>query len=199
VEEKIVFTSEGFALQGLYGAGTGGRGVVITHPHPLYGGTMENPVVVTLARAYQACGFATLRFNFRGVGASQGKYDEGRGETRDVAAAAAWLVDAGATHVDLAGYSFGAWVNAKLKCRRWPLRMVMVAPPVALIDFSTDAALPCLELVVGGSADAFAPADALRRWVLRWQPAAHLEIIAGADHFFTGHLSLLQAALSRHL
>ena len=89
MEEKITLSSGQYRLEGYWQAGNGDKGVVITHPHPLYGGTMNNPVVETIQNAFQQNGYATLRFNFRGVGGSQGSYDDGMGEKDDVRAAIA--------------------------------------------------------------------------------------------------------------
>lgn len=110
--EKVFFLSGGHRLEGLYTPGTDEKGVVVTHPHPLYGGDMNNPVVATVANAYRRRGYGTLRFNFRGVGLSKGHHDDGNGEQADVRAAAAWMAEKGMTCLHLAGYSFGAWVNA---------------------------------------------------------------------------------------
>jgi alpha/beta superfamily hydrolase len=117
--------------------GTAGKAVVITHPHPLYGGTMSNPVVETIQSAYQQYGYATLRFNFRGVGGSQGNFDNGVGEKDDVRAAIAYAERMHAAKIDLAGYSFGAWVNAAVAAaKRTPIHsMVMVSPPVEFMAF----------------------------------------------------------------
>ena len=112
MEEKITFESGGCRLEGYWQAGVKGKGVVITHPHPLYGGTMDNPIVETVQRAYRRDGYATLRFNFRGVGGSRGTYDDGIGEQTDVRAAIAYVESMNVGAVDLAGYSFGAWVNS---------------------------------------------------------------------------------------
>ena len=112
-EEKITFQSDGLQLQGrLHRAGV--NGVVVTHPHPLYGGDMNNPVVETITQAYQHKGYTTLRFDFRGVGDSQGMYDEGIGEKRDVCQAMAYLAQINIENICLAGYSFGAWINAQI-------------------------------------------------------------------------------------
>jgi len=114
-EERILFDAQGVKIEGRLGGDCARGAVVITHPHPLYGGDMDNPVVESVARAYAEKGMATLRFNFRGVGRSQGRYDEGMGEQEDVTGAVAHVRELGAGSVDLAGYSFGAWVNARVR------------------------------------------------------------------------------------
>lgn len=200
MEEKIGFFSEGLRLEGLLNRGNGGPGAVITHPHPLYGGDMYNPVVECLQGVFEARGLATLRFNFRGAGKSEGSYGEGDAETADVLAAVGVLQDQGATGIELAGYSFGAWVNARLPQDRKRIdRLTMVSPPVAFIDFSDIAGLPGLSLVITGSRDEIAPAEEIRPLLTTWNPAAVLEIVEGADHFYLGHLDALQEVLERYI
>ncbi|MGD8366784.1 MAG: alpha/beta hydrolase [Desulfobacterales bacterium] len=201
MEEKVRFFSEEISLEGLMTPASGKRGVVITHPHPLYGGDMYNPVVECLQGVFTARGFATLRFNFRGVGKSEGGYGEGDGEVNDVLAAAGFLQQQGATgKIELAGYSFGAWVNARVpRGQKGIGRLTMVSPPVAFIDFSDIPAMPNLFLVVTGSRDDIAPAEEIRPQLSRWNPAAVFEIIEGADHFYWGHLDVLREVLERHV
>jgi len=201
-EKKIRFENvDGLQLEGLLHEGHIGRGVVITHPHPLYGGDMHNNVVAILQNAFQETGFSTLRFNFRGVGASSGTYDGGDGEQQDVNAALAAMRDRGASPVDLAGYSFGAWVNARTADETGAVcaRMIMIAPPAAMLDFAPALNLPSLTLVITGSRDAFAPPDMLKKQVPRWNPSARLEIISGADHFLYGFERTLADVLKAHL
>ena len=187
-EETVFFNVDRLRLEGRLWLASGPWATVITHPHPLYGGELDNPVVVALADAYQRLGYSTLRFNFRGVGASAGDYDDGRGERDDLRAAAAFLEAAGKTVTDLAGYSFGAWINLGLD----PLpagvrRLLLVAPPVAYLAFDGMVAPPSVALrVVAGDRDSFAPLDMLREQLPRWQSAAGLHVLPGADHFFHG-------------
>ncbi len=192
----LVFHSEGYGIEGRLHVG-GERAVVVTHPHPLYGGDMENDVVTAIAAAYQQAGCTTLRFNFRGVGRSEGRYSEGVGEQEDVCAAVAVLRERGYAQVELSGYSFGTWVNALCAGTRLPgIRMTMVAPPAAFMDFGEVAHLPGLEAVVTGSRDDIAPPDMLQRLTAHWNPEARLEILAGADHFFFGYREALIARLA---
>lgn len=200
MEETIAFQSGAFTLQGRLQRAKGRLGVVITHPHPLYGGDMHNPVVETLARVYTAAGHTSLRFNFRNTGRSEGRFDEGRGEQADVRAAVAWLQELGVERVDVAGYSFGAWVaalaiTAGLKVRR----LIMISPPLAFVDFAPIQSLPPLHLVVSGEKDEIAPVDQIRRALPAWQPRARFETIAGADHFYSGDLETLAARVQKHL
>lgn len=183
----------------MYRKGLSRSGVVITHPHPLFGGDMDNPVVMTLAAAYQGKGYATLRFNFRGVGESGGRHDNGRGETNDVIAAIEYLSRAGIAPVDLAGYSFGAWVNARVAAMIHMHDMVMVAPPVSMMDFQSIDAVPGLSLVLTGTADDIAPPERIRTLLPAWNETARLEVIDGADHFYSTGLPRLKAAISAHV
>ncbi len=200
MEEKVRLRSGDFELEGLFESGRTARGVVITHPHPLYGGDMHNPVVVAIRRVYRKKGFATLRFNFRGAGESEGQHDNGVGEQDDVLAALSFLTESGFDPVDLAGYSFGAWVNA-LTLQREGLseNLVMVSPPVAFIDFASIGRLPGLRLVVTGSRDEIAPPDAIRQMLTTWNPSACLDIIDGSDHFYGRHTRQLEEALDRRV
>ena len=199
-EEPVFFMSGTLQIQGLLQIKPGDKGVVITHPHPLYGGSMHNNVVESLVHAYQQAGYATLRFNFRGVGSSQGKYDDGQGEQEDVKAALHYLGEQGKNVVDLAGYSFGAWVNALARPERDTVqRMVMVSPPVAFLDFGPPQAIPQLRLVVAGSRDEIAPPELIKTILPNWNSRARLEIIEGADHFYGAYTEKLESILTDYL
>ena len=113
METGISFSCEDFKIEGLLSRDDSDKGVVISHPHPLYGGDMHNNVVSAIQRAFQNKGYTTLRFNFRGVGRSGGRYAKGIGEQKDVQSALALLEEMGIAKIHLAGYSFGAWVNAQ--------------------------------------------------------------------------------------
>jgi alpha/beta superfamily hydrolase len=201
IEEKITLPSGRFRLEGYWQAGARGKGVVITHPHPLYGGTMNNPVVETVQSAYQQYGYATLRFNFRGVGGSQGNYDNGIGEQDDVRAAIAYVESMNVNADDLAGYSFGAWVNTGITAdsRTSIKSMMMISPPVAFIEFGNIEALSCLKLVVTGSRDDIAPAHQILDLLPVWNLDARFEMIDGCDHFYTGYLDKLHSILTHYL
>lgn len=194
--QNIVFTSEGHEIEGLLKKNSTTRGAIITHPHPLYGGDMNNSVVYAIMRAYQEKAYTTLRFNFRGVGHSQGSYAEGIGEQEDVRAAVAFMADMGIRHIDLAGYSFGSWVNALLAPGKDIIAgMVMVSPPVAFVDFTSIGAIDTLKLIVTGSRDDIAPAEQIRPIYQQWNPDARFEIIEGADHFYGGYTDKLKSIL----
>jgi len=199
-EETVFFDSGPLRLEGRLHRATGPDAAVLTHPHPLYGGEMDNPVVTTLAEVYQRLGYSTLRFNFRGVGRSGGDYGDGDGEQADARAAAAHLSRLGKTVTDLAGYSFGAWVNLRLNP---PLatvrRQVVVAPPVLFLDFDPVAAPPAELAVIVGDRDRMAPLAPLRALLPHWHPAARLRIVTGADHFFGAALDRLAAQVEAAL
>jgi len=201
MEEKITFESGPCRLEGYWQAGAKGKGVVITHPHPLYGGTMNNPVVETVQSAYRQHGYATLRFNFRGVGGSRGNYDKGMGEQADVRAAIAYVESMNVSAVDLAGYSFGAWVNTGVAADSPTAikSMMMISPPVGLIEFENVNVLSCLKLVVTGGRDDIAPVNQIRDMLPTWNPDAQFEVIDGCDHFYSGHLDKLKVILTSFL
>jgi len=184
-EERIFFEAGGLKIEGMVEDVEGEKGVVVSHPHPLYGGTMHNNVVKAVAHAYREEGCSTLRFNFRGVEQSEGKFGNGVGEQQDVKAALRTL---GKKHMDLAGYSFGAWVNAlgldKFEEAR---RVIMVSPPVSFIDFGFLEYSPKIELVICGSRDEIAEYRKVEEMLPRWNDQALFKVIQGADHFYSGH------------
>lgn len=196
-ETTLFFASGDLRLEGALERVSDRKGVVITHPHPLYGGDMDNPVVLALRNAYRRKGFSTLRFNFRGVGNSNGRHDQGVGERRDVQAACACLAGLGMTDIDVAGYSFGAWVNAGVS--EGFEHMVMVSPPLAFIDFGPPAPIPNLGLIVTGSRDEIAPPAMIDRVRMDWNPATTFEVIPGADHFYSGFLKTLEDIVAAHI
>jgi len=196
--KKITFFSEDYEIEGLFNKRDENKGVVVTHPHPLYGGDMYNLVVETIVHVYNIKGYSTLKFNFRGVGKSRGQYDNGLGEQKDVLAALSFLDDMGMKRIDLAGYSFGAWVNALAVIPGDSVveNMAMVSPPVGFMDFHAISAIKVLRFVITGSRDDIAPADAVKKMLPTWNPDARFEIVEGADHFYGGYLGQLESLLS---
>ena len=168
---------------------------LVAHPHPLQGGTLDNKVAVTLARTFFGLGYAAVRFNFRGVGRSQGTFDEGRGETDDALAALAHAKARYAAHAELpvvlAGFSFGSFVQTRVAQRVAAERLVLVGPAVG--RFAVDA-VPADTIVVHGEDDEVVPLAA----VLAWARPQHLPIVVfpGCGHFFHGRLVQLQRVLS---
>jgi alpha/beta superfamily hydrolase len=196
--KKITFFSEDFEIEGLFNKRDESKGVVVTHPHPLYGGDMYNMVVETIVHVYNIKGYSTLKFNFRGVGKSRGQYNNGIGEQKDVLAALSFLADTGMERIDLAGYSFGAWVNVHAVNQGGSVvaNMAMVSPPVGFMDFQAINAINVLRWVITGSRDDIAPADAVKKMLPTWNPDARFEIVEGADHFYGGYLGQLESVLS---
>lgn len=198
-EQKMhIPCDNGIRLEARLHPGHSGHGVVAAHPHPLYGGDMTNKVVETIISAYQKKGHATLRFNFRGVGASTGDYDDGIGEQADLLAAFQFLKAQGIASVDLAGYSFGAWVIAKAAGSIPAEGIVLVSPPAGMMDFDETTRIPGLKLVVVGGRDEYAPVEKVKALAAAWNPAAACEVINGADHFFSGYERRLAEILCGH-
>lgn len=166
---------------------------VICHPHPQHGGTLDNKVVATLARAFVQCGWRSVRFNFRGVGGSGGAWDEGRGEIDDALAVAAALRGADEP-IALAGFSFGAYVASHVAARLKPEQLVLVGP--ATQNF-TVAPVPAGTLVVHAESDEVVPLACTLDWA---RPQAQpVLVVPGGGHFFHGQLPLLKALVLRHL
>jgi alpha/beta superfamily hydrolase len=166
---------------------------VVLHPHPLYGGTMDNKVVWTLARAFQQLGAPTIRFNFRGVGASAGSHDEGRGETADARAVIAFGRERW-PHAELwlAGFSFGGAVAVRVAGETRPARLVLVAPGINKTDVSDAAPPACPWLIVQGEADDVVPADVVIGWARRLSPAPELSVLPATGHYFHGRINELR-------
>ena len=172
------------------------RGIaLVAHPHPLQGGTLDNKVAQTLAKTFVALGYASVRFNFRGVGKSDGAFDEGVGETDDALAALAYarseFPGLAATPPVLAGVSFGTYVQTRVARVVTPERMVLIAPAVARFALEP---VPASTIVVHGEEDDVVPlAD-----VLAWARPQHLPIVVfpGCGHFFHGRLPQLQSTIT---
>jgi len=187
-EERIFFEAEGLKIEGLFENLGEEKGVVVSHPHPLYGGSMHNNVVKAVAHAYQEEGYSTLRFNFRGVERSEGDYDNGNGEQQDVHAVLRYLTKLGKSKIDLAGYSFGSWVNALgINGFKEAGRLIMVSPPVSVIDFSFLRYNPKIKLVICGSRDEIAEYKKVEKMLPKWNDQALFRVIQGADHFYSGY------------
>jgi hypothetical protein len=179
---------------------------IILHPHPQFGGTMNNPVTYHLYYTFANRGFSVLRFNFRGVGRSQGSFDHGQGELSDAAAALDW---AQATNPDaracwIAGVSFGAWIGMQLLMRRPEVEgFISVAAPASLYDFSFLAPCPSSGLFVHGDKDAVVPTTAVAQLVekLKTQKGIVIEqqLLRGANHFFDGKIEQLMEVVGDYL
>ena len=198
-EEPITIKTAPQLLEGVLTKTAGNRGLVMAHPHPLYGGDMNNPVVTTVSRTFADAGYTTLRFDFRGVGASQGEFAEGWGEVEDLLAARDYLTGIGIKEITLAGYSFGAWVivntAAAGKIETEPL--ILISPPAAMLPFAETLKLPNLKQVITGERDEIAPPQPVKELSDSWNPDAGFSIIKDCDHFFGGHLQEISSILSR--
>jgi uncharacterized protein len=199
-EIQVSFRSGDLTLEGLL-ANPGGNApaAVVCHPHPMYGGSMYNNVVDAMLAAMWQLGYATLRFNFRGVGASEGEHDGGPGEVDDAVAAIAFVLAQPGVRKEgtvMSGYSFGAMVAVSAGYERAEIaRIVAVALPLAMADARIPDKASKPVLLVSGDRDSYSPVAGLRALKAKIGDAARLEIIAGADHFFGGS----EAELSRVL
>ena len=199
MEQRITFTSGDVTLEGMLDNPGCQKGAVITHPHPLYGGDMDNPVVLVITESYRKAGYATLRFNLRGAGGSQGAYEEGTGETSDLLAAIARLKMEGIDEVVCSGYSFGTWICFTASLSHSVKTDVMVAPPVTFVDFAQEPCPEGPELVISGTNDSFAHFETLKGLLPLWNRKAKLCAIENADHFFSIHLKEVGTAIDAHL
>ncbi|MEZ5855806.1 MAG: alpha/beta fold hydrolase [Hyphomicrobiaceae bacterium] len=203
MEKSVTFKAGDVTLEGLLSLPqpAPGVGVVVCHPHPLRGGEMHNNVVTTLVQAFQAAGHATLRFNFRGVGASTGTHDDGNAEQSDVKAAVTELLSHHAfTTVAIAGYSFGSLVGLKAGADDPRVaKLIGVALPLATRDASFLQAVTKPKLLISGDRDNFSPVDALHSLLAAAAPPKKLHIVPGADHFFGGHEAQAASAATAFL
>ena len=201
--EKVVIAGPGGALEGLLERPPDARGDVVAvccHPHPLYGGAMQNKVVHTLARSCQDQRVTSVRFNFRGVGASEGKYDDGAGESEDAAAVADWARrETGASWLWSLGFSFGGFIAYRLATLREASLLVTVAPPVQRFDFATLAVPRCPWLVLQGDSDELVDHERVLAWTKSVSPPPEVRLFAGGEHFFHGRLTEMRTVLGAWL
>ena len=179
---------------------------IVLHPHPQYGGTMNNRVVYNLHYAFHRMGFTVMRFNFRGVGRSQGEFDQGIGELSDAAAALDYLqaMNPNSKHCWVAGFSFGAWIGMQLLMRRPEITgFISVSPPANMYDFSFLAPCPASGLFLHGTADTVVPPAEVERVVnkLRTQKGIVIdhEVVEGASHFWAEHLPEVERRVGSYL
>ncbi len=171
---------------------------IVLHPHPEHGGTMNNKITYAMYRTFVEMGFSTLRFNFRGVGRSEGKFDHGEGELSDAAACLDWLQvqNPEPRQCWVAGFSFGAWICMQLLMRRPELDgFISVAPPANMYDFSFLAPCPVSGLILQGAKDEIVPKESVMKLASRLSAQRGLHIdyrsIPDADHFFANEIPLL--------
>jgi alpha/beta superfamily hydrolase len=205
---EVIFTGPAGRLEGRFQPAKQKNGpiAIILHPHPMFHGTMNNQIVYQLFYMFSKRGFAVLRFNFRGVGRSQGEFDHGGGELSDAAAALDWVqsIHPEAQTTWVAGFSFGAWIGMQLLMRRPEIRgFLSVAPPANMYDFSFLAPCPSSGIIVAGGQDEIVPPAAIQKLVdkLRTQKGItiHHDEIPRANHFFEHELDQLMKSLDNYL
>ena len=179
---------------------------LMLHPHPQHGGTMNNKVVYSLYQSFVDRGFSTLRFNFRGVGRSQGVYSGGEGELSDAASALDWLqtYNPNAKHCWIAGFSFGAWIGMQLLMRRPEISgFVSIAPPANMFDFTFLAPCPASGLMVQGDQDDIVPPDSVKKLVDKLSSQRGIvidyKVIKGANHFFGSQIDELSGIVGDYM
>lgn len=171
---------------------------VVLHPHPLYGGTMNNKIVYRTYKAFADNGFSVLRFNFRGVGRSQGKFDDGLGELSDAATALDWIQtqNPDASSYWISGFSFGAWISLQLLMRRPEINsFIAMSPPANMYDFSFLSPCPAKGIVIQGDRDDIvnepAVADLAKKLNAQRGTTAEYQMIQGADHYYRNYMDEL--------
>ena len=205
--EVIINGPEG-RLEGRYQHAKGSNAPIalLLHPHPQHGGTMNNKVVYSLFRAFARRGFSTLRFNFRGVGRSQGTFARGEGELADAASALDWLqtYNPNTSGCWIGGFSFGAWIGMQLLMRRPEIdSFISVAPPASMFDFSFLAPCPSSGLIVQGDKDDIIPPESVQKLVNKLSHQRDIKIdyriVPGANHFFNDQMPALEAIIDNYL
>ena len=205
---EVILTGASGRLEGRYAPPKTDNAPIalILHPHPKAGGHMNNPVAVQLYHLFMKRGFATLRFNFRGVGKSQGEFDSGIGELADAATALDWLqtTNPTASQCWVAGYQFGAWIGMQLLMRRPETDgFISVSPPTNVYDFSFLAPCPASGLILHGSGDTVATPVEVERVVakLRTQKGISIayELVDGANHYWSHHLPDVESRVGHYL
>jgi len=201
-EDRLMIPCQGIKLEGLLNLREAlpfKAGVIFCHPHPQYGGDMDNPVITAAVEAASREGLSTLRFNFRGVGASEGSYAEGIGEQEDVKGIIDYfhlrLHDSNRRLI-LVGYSFGAWAGLPVAVADDRIRaLVAIAPPLELYDFGFLKGCKKDKRVIAGSRDDFCPVPLLEEFYQTLEEPKSLTIIPAANHFFSFHLQSLTQPL----
>jgi uncharacterized protein len=179
---------------------------IVLHPNPQHGGTMNNKVVYAVYQTFQRRGYSVLRFNFRGVGRSQGRFDRGEGELSDAASALDWLQahNPNASACWVAGFSFGAWIGMQLLMRRPEISsFISISPPANMYDFSFLAPCPSSGLVIQGDEDDIVPAESVNKLIQKLSNQRDITIdyrlVEGANHFFHDRLDELTGEIDEYL
>lgn len=205
---EVIFPGPEGRLQGRYQPAVKPRPpiAIVLHPHPQAGGTMNNAITLAMYQMFVKRGFATLRFNFRGVGRSEGVFDNGVGELSDAASALDWLqaINPESSGTWVAGYSFGAWIGMQLLMRRPEVKgFISVAPPANLYDFGFLAPCPSSGIIVQGMADEVVTEPAVQKLVDKLKTQKHITIdyekIDHANHFFASEMDPLMNIVEGYL
>ena len=206
--KEVMFNSEAGRVEGKYyqGAEKFAPAALILHPHPLHGGTMNNKVVYHTFHTFVQNNFSVLRFNFRGVEKSMGKFDHGNGELIDSATAMDWLQSKNpeASSYWIAGFSFGAWIAMQLLMRRPEIdAFIAIAPPASSYDFSFLSPCPAPGIIIQGTKDDIAKEENTHAFYEKLLKQRNSEVvydpINGADHFFTNHISSLTTSVDKFI
>ena len=200
---RVSFPSGELSLEGVLAVPQGAGpfpAVIVCHPHPLYGGSMDNNVVSSLSETLTQASFVSFKFNFRGVGGSQGEFGQGIGEQEDVAAAISFIStvkEVDSKRIGLAGYSAGAGFALPVGCKDARIRaLAAVSPPLAMFDFDFFKDCPKPKLLISGSRDNFTPADQFLEFCQNLPEPNECETVEGADHFWWGYESTLAAKVT---
>jgi len=205
---EVIFNGPDGRLEGCYHQSKRPNAALalLLHPHPQYGGTMNNEVVFNLYQNFARRGFSSLRFNFRGVGRSQGQFDNGQGELSDAASALDWMQsrNPNTNTCWIAGFSFGAWVAMQLMMRRPEISgFISIAPPASQHDFSFLAPCPASGMIIHGDKDEVVPQSSVNKLAQKLQKQKNIKIdyriIEGSDHFFLDHLEPLNKQVNDYL
>ena len=205
---EVIFTGPAGRLEGRYHPAKQKNAPIamVLHPHPQFHGTMNHQIVYQCYYAFAHRGFSVLRFNFRGVGRSQGSFDHGSGELSDAASALDWAqaINPEARACWVAGFSFGAWIGMQLLMRRPEVRgFISVAPPANMYDFSFLAPCPSSGIIIQGAADTVVTPGAVQKLVDKLRTQKHITIhheeIPRANHFFENETGELMTSVNKYL
>ncbi len=171
---------------------------ILCHPHPLFGGTMNNKIITTLMQTCRDLGIDTVRFNFRGVGQSAGKYDEGNGELQDCLAIVNWVKQQQPTHtILLAGFSFGGCIAIRAASEIAPIGLITIAPPVSRMNVADVPFIHCPWIMIQGEQDETVEPESVYQFVAKRQEKINLIRMPSAEHFFHGQLTVLKEQLTK--
>ena len=205
---EVIFNGPDGRLEGRYHQSKkpGAPIAIVLHPHPLHGGNMNNRVVFIMFNNFVERGFSVLRFNFRGVGRSQGAFDNGVGELSDAAYAFDWMqqFNSNSPFCWIGGYSFGALISMQLMMRRPEIEgFVSISPPAGTEDFSFLAPCPSSGLIIHGDKDTHVPLDAVKKLAQKLEGqkniSVNLQIVKGADHFYKDNMDNLSKEVASYL